>query len=103
MTPNPRELTVEELLACGQLGLEVGVDDDDEDKHQFTHLCWAPAPGENVALCGSERLWRIIGPATEVANAHAPLGFVDCPECFRHLKWHVGKELWPAQNGPVDP
>lgn len=55
--------------------LEIGFDDDDEDKHQFKHVCW---PYPKGALCGSKRLWFQGGALGDYD--------IDCPNCLRLLR-----------------
>lgn len=68
-------LTAEEIEFCKLAGLVVGLDDDDEDKHQRAHICW-PAQSGAGTLCASPRLW-FRGGEPEV---------IDCPVCVQLLR-----------------
>jgi hypothetical protein len=78
-----RPLTAAESEFCHRLGLEIGFDDDDEDKHQFVHVCW-PYDAYEGALCGSPRLWFHGGP---FSNRPSLTGHedIDCKGCLTQL------------------
>ncbi len=80
----PRTLTAEERAWCAALGLETGIDDDDEDKHQFQHICWPYAAYEGT-LCHSPRLWGHGNRFSADPSPYARADEVDCPACFTAL------------------
>jgi len=72
-----RAPTEDEIRFLDEVGLDIGFDDDDKDKHQFCHICW-PVQLNFGALCGSDRLW--------FQGAHADDGYVvDCEKCWAQL------------------
>lgn len=71
------QLSTEDIAFCAALGLEKGYDDDAEDKHQYTHICWPYDTWEGT-LCQSDRLWGHAGVINEKSE-------IDCAACVEHL------------------
>ncbi len=73
-------LTDEERAFAARLGLEHGVDDDNEELHQGTHVCW-PYESHRGALCKTDRLWGHDGPGWD-----GKFREVDCAACAARLR-----------------
>ena len=80
----PRRLTAEERSFLARSGFDAGFDDDDEDKHQYRHVCW-PGDSRLGPLCGSSRLWFYATFKDWPEHEE-----IDCPECLRLLKVYMG-------------
>ncbi len=78
-------LTDQERAFAARLGLEHGIDDDDEDLHQGTHVCWPYESGRG-ALCKTSRLWGHTGPLGTERKAESSLWQVDCEACATRLR-----------------
>jgi hypothetical protein len=82
------------------MGLESGFDDDDEELHQYVHICW-PYASKVGALCDTKRLWFHGGPIVTgvvLGTEAAPRVLVDCTGCFAELELlmrTVPREDWP--------
>jgi predicted Zn-ribbon and HTH transcriptional regulator len=87
-------LTAEERAFAARLGLEHGVDDDDEDLHQGTHVCWPYESGRG-ALCKTSRLWGHTGPIGPAREGN--LWQVDCEACAARLR-EIMRDVGPVAD-----